>query len=219
MSYPIPPDPRAAENFQLIRNFGAVDFEDHSVLNVAGSAVPNALALGEPVVYTGVNKTEPTVWQLGTTAGHIVGYNNDFKFAGWCWNKYGNDFEDYGSPSCLALGKVPIASKGKHRVRVLTSEYIALTPAAAGVRTAAAVTIGQDVVVMDMGAGNHARYAPLLPKATAVRTVVNPSTSRYLVTATDTQSDADEALNARIDEAIVGKIVVVDGDYCEIEFN
>jgi hypothetical protein len=219
MAYPVPPDPRAAENFQLIRNFGTVDFEDHAVLNVAGSAVPNALALGEPVVYTGVNKTVPTVWQLGTTAGHIVGFNNDFRFAGWCWNKFGNDFEDYGSPSCLALGKVPIAKYGKHRVRVLTSQYIALTPAAAAVRTAAAVTLGQDVVVMDMGAGNQAKYAPLLPRATACTIGTDPSTSRYLVAAGDTHTDADEALNMRIDAAVVGKIVVVDGNYCEIEFN
>lgn len=213
MSYPIPPDPRAAENFQLIRNFGAVDFEDHAVLNVAGTAVPNALALGEPVVYTGVNKTEPTVWQLGTTAGHIVGYNNDFKFAGWCWNKYGNDFEDYGSPSCLALGKVPIATKGKHRVRVLTSQYVDTTDPATTGRIAASVTIGQDVVVMDMGAGNQAKYAPLKPADTA------GANSRYKRANPAAFVAAEEALDLRIDNAIVGKIVVVDGNYCEIEFN
>jgi len=231
MSYPYPPDARAAEDFQLIRAFDNVDFEDHDVLNVAGSAVPAALELGEPVVYTSAvvgTATDPYAFQLGTTAGHIVGFNNNFRFAGWCWNKFGDDFTDYGSPSCLALGRVPIAQRGKHRVRMLASKYI-YRPAPAGdlrvKSTALAVAVGDDVVVVDCGAGVMAKYACLLPGDGAETAATNPSTKRYKVTAASANpqvnaaADADEVANLRINTCIVGKVTVVEGNYVEIEFN
>jgi hypothetical protein len=234
MAYPIPPDARAAENFQVIRNFGSVDFEDHVVLNVAGTAVPTALMLGEPVVYTDatVVNAVPTVWQLGTTAGHIAGFNNTFRYAGWCWNKFASTFEGYGSPSCLNLGMVPIAAKTKHRVRVKMADYFYRPTAAANLRiksTAGQPLVGDDVVVVDCGVGVAAKYACLLPGTGTETAATNPSTLRYKTTAASANpqvnaaADADEVANIRINQCIVGKIVVADAvfatGYCEIEFN
>lgn len=216
MAYPVPPDPRKEDDFKIIRNFDAIDFEDHSILNVAGTEVPDSLIIGEPVVYTSATSTltPPVAYKIGTLAGNIVGLDNDFKFAGWVWCNFDKDPLKSGMPSANAIGRVPVAQRGAHRVRLLKSEYIYQPTSNNAYRYKGAsetIAVGDDVVPIDCGATVHAKYACLKPQ-----TVGN--TGRYKAVGTNPTAE-EEAANNRIDNCVIGKVAVIDGNYIEIEFN
>lgn len=202
MTYPIPPDARATDTFDVVRGWETMDRRDFDFSDtIAGDL---ALGLGEPVKFkagvAGVVKVDAD----GGAADYIVGTAAGVRPAGISWTEYNSDFENGGFPDALSTGKVTVL-QGKFSCKFdnTSDAYFVAAGAFAGTNLEAAA-VGRDVVAV------YDHQAPVNPAAKygCLRSAAN----RYA-------GPNPSAAEAAIDHCVIGKVSEISGNYVTVDFN
>jgi hypothetical protein len=199
MAYPIPPDPRATDDFDVVRGWETMDRRDLDFSDTA-AASPLALALGEPLRFLapvpGVVKVDNIA-----AADYVVGTNAGERCAGVSWTTYNSVFENGGFPDALATGKVTVL-QGKFSCKFNNHGNAYFVPAVAALFTGhLGPAVGLDVVAVYEDATKSAKYA-CLTSDPAVRYSVPPL-----------------AAEIGVANSVIGKVSEISGDYVTVDFS
>lgn len=206
MAYPIPPDPRATDDFDVVRGWETMDRRDLDFSDtIAGDL---ECALGEPVKFKagvdGVVKIDAD----GGAADYVVGTLTGQRPAGVCWTTYDSTFEDGGFPDALKTGKITVL-QGKFSCKFNNDSDAYFAPVAAAIfASQVAPTVGVDVVAVYDHSEPAAKYACVSSLASAA----GADPGRYA-------GVSPTAAEAAIDRCVIGKVSEIDGDYVTVDFN
>jgi hypothetical protein len=198
MTYPIPPDPRATDDFDVVRGWDTMDRRDFVFSDtIAGDL---ECALGEPVRFVG--GTDGVVKVDGTPAAdYVVGVNANERPAGISWTTYNSDFDNGGFPDALSTGMVTVL-QGKFSCKFNNASDAYFVPKADAIfPTMIDPIVGADVVAVYDHSITTAKYG-CVPTAAAARYQGGPT--------------ADQVA---IDACVIGKVSEVSGDYVTVDFN
>ena len=198
MAYPIPPDARATDDFDVVRGWETMDRRDFDYSDtIAGDL---ELAIGEPLKFKAGVDGVLKIDEDAVGADYIVGTTVGQTTAGVSWTEYNSVFENGGFPDALSTGKVTVL-QGKFSCKFnnASNAYFMAAGAFAGI-TLVTATVGVDVVaVYDHGVG--AKYG-CLSSDVAVRYAAGPTAAQVLA-----------------DRCVIGKVSEISGDYVTVDFN
>ena len=211
MTYPIPPDARVPQNFDIVRGFDTMQRHDHYIsdINAGLDTAPTEVLIGEPLRYLDVaGQALETAYVIndavaGAPAARVVGDTTarSERFCGVCWTFYTNTFEGGGFPDALGNRKVTVL-KGKFTARMKISDLFLTT--ATTVAAPVDPAIGRKVVVVnvDDGTDQYGRYMCIADGSNPFAGA-NPT--------------SDEIVQNVY--GVVGVIDRVDGDYVDVNFD
>lgn len=210
MTYPIPPDPRATDDFDIVRGWDTMDRRQFDVSDTVGAS-PLAVAVGEPVTFlsgsTSVFKADDiltgnTPYVIGTQIKPAPGIGAaGGTVAGISFSEYNSEFENGGHPDALKTGGVTVL-QGKFSLKYAIDDAF-FSKANLGVAPA----VGLDVVaVYDYDAG------PPAEEFVGFTCLSSDLTVRYA-------GVSPTVAEARIDASVIGKVSYLDSTHVIIDFN
>lgn len=199
MTYPIPPDPRATDDFDVVRGWDTMDRRDFVFSDtIAGDL---ECALGEPVKFKGGVDGVVKVDADGGVADYVVGEQAGVRPAGISWTTYNSDFDNGGFPDALSTGMVTVL-QGKFSCKFNNASNAYFATAHTSLpNIVSPPTVGLDVVAVYVHATTWAGYA-----------CIPSDVSRYV-------ADPASAAESIIDRCVIGKVSEVSGDYVTVDFN
>jgi len=206
MAYPIPPDARATDDFDVVRGWETMDRRDFDYSDtIAGDL---ELALGEPVRFIagtdGVVKIDNVA-----AADYVVGTTTGQRCAGVSWTEYNSVFENGGFPDALSTGKVTVL-QGKFSCKFNNASNAYFAPVGAAIfGSILSPVVGLDVVAVyddSEKLTRGAKYA-CVSSDPLVRYGNPPGSLAILAAAT------------AIDNCVIGKVSAISGDYVTVDFN
>ena len=203
MTYPIPPDPRATDDFDVVRGWETMDRRDFDYSDTL-SASPLTLALGEPVRFIAGDVGVVKVDNNGGGVDYVVGTLAGERPAGVSWTTYDSVFENGGFPDALATGKVTVL-QGKFSCKFNNHGNAYFVPLAdAAFPSNISPAVGLDVVAVFDFSELQAKYA----------CVSSDPAVRY----GDVGGMVTRAEGA-IDNSVIGKVSEISGDYVTVDFS
>lgn len=189
----LPPDPRAKNNFDIVRGWETMDRRDF-VFSDTQSANPLTLEVGEPVRYL---HGQDGVVKIDGTSDYICGLDADGeRVAGISFSKYDSSDIGSGFPDTYASGKVTVL-QGKFSARFNNeNNAFFISTGVTGITTPA---VGLDVVAVYDNDTKKAYYACIPGGATRYGTI--------------------SASSAAYDQCVIGKVSEISGDWITVDFN
>jgi len=206
MTYPIPPDPRATDDFDVVRGWSTMDRRDFAFSDtIAGDL---ECALGEPVKFKAAVDGVVKVDADGGAVDYVVGMLTGQRPAGVSWTTYNSDFENGGFPDALSTGMVTVL-QGKFSCKFNNASDAYFAPVAAAIfASQVAPTVGVDVVAVY----DHSELAAKYACVSSLASTDGADPGRYA-------GVSPTAAEAALDACVIGKVSEVSGDYVTVDFN
>ena len=203
MAYPIPPDARATDDFDVVRGWENMDRRDLAFSDTL-SASPLTLALGEPVRFIAGDDGVVKVDNNGGGADYVVGTLAGERPAGVSWTEYNSVFENGGFPDALSTGKVTVL-QGKFSCKFNNASNAYFVPVAdAAFASNISPAVGLDVVAVFDFSELQAKYACVSS---------DPAVRYGNVGGMVTRAEG------AIDNSVIGKVSEISGNYVTVDFN